>query len=160
MHLVKSLKGAIDAERHVAARFVFEIVAGEAAGERDLHRMKVCLQEQAAAASILFLIAERAAFDAERDFGLDAGEQLHDQGLGAELIAEKCGTVACLAVEGGGEIRAAAEQSSPIVVAPEGADRAETPARLVKKSLAESVARAQIAACGVVTRLEPVKISA
>jgi hypothetical protein len=84
--------------------------------------------------------------------GLDAGERLHDQSFGAELITEKRRSIARIAVEGGGEIGARAEQRSAIVVAA-AADRTEAPAGLVK-SLAEGVARAQIADCGVVARLE------
>ena len=36
----------------VAARFVFEIVSGEAAGERELQAAKICLHEQAASACV------------------------------------------------------------------------------------------------------------
>jgi hypothetical protein len=32
-------------------------------------------------------------------FGLDAGEQLHDEDLGAELVAKKRSTVARIAIE-------------------------------------------------------------
>ena len=59
-------EGAIDAERHVAARFVFEIIAGEAAGERELDGAQVRSHESSAAAGGVFLIAERAAFEPER----------------------------------------------------------------------------------------------
>jgi hypothetical protein len=57
--------------------------------------------------------------------GLDAGEQLDDQSVGAELIADKRRAIARIAVEGRAEIGTRAKQSSPIVVAPEGADRAD-----------------------------------
>jgi hypothetical protein len=60
-------EGAIDAERHVAARFVFEIISGEAAGERELQAAKICLHEAAATARVVFLVAERAAFKPERE---------------------------------------------------------------------------------------------
>jgi hypothetical protein len=86
--------------------------------------------------------------------GLHASEQLHDQSFSAELVAEKRSAIARIAVEGRAEIGTGAEQSALIVVAAERADRAETPARLVE-SLAEGVARAQIAGCGVVARLDP-----
>ena len=85
---------------------------------------------------------------------LDASEQLDDQSVGAELVAEQRRAIARIAVEGGAEIGACAEQRSLIVVAPKCADRPDTPAGLVE-SLAEGVARAQIAAYGVVARIEP-----
>jgi hypothetical protein len=37
-------------------------------------------------------------------FGLNAGEQLQEQRLGAKLIAEKSRAIARLAIEGGGKI--------------------------------------------------------
>ena len=60
-------EGAIDAERHIAARFVFEIIAGEAAGEGQFDGAQVCSHESSAAAGVIFLIAERAAFEPERE---------------------------------------------------------------------------------------------
>ncbi|HEY9521192.1 MAG TPA: hypothetical protein VIQ39_06560, partial [Methyloceanibacter sp.] len=57
--------------------------------------------------------------------GLDACEQLRGQGSSAEPIAEKCRAIARIAVEGRAEIGTRAKQSSPIVVAPEGADPAD-----------------------------------
>ena len=63
----QSLEGSIDAERHVAARFVFEIISGEAAGEREFQGAKIGLEEGAASACIVFLIAERAPFEPERE---------------------------------------------------------------------------------------------
>ena len=53
-------------ERHIAARFVFEIIAGEAAGERKLDGAQVRSHESSAAPCIIFLIAERSAFEPER----------------------------------------------------------------------------------------------
>jgi hypothetical protein len=53
-------------ERHIAARFVFEIIAGEAAGERHLDGAQVRSDESSAAACVILLIAERAAFEPER----------------------------------------------------------------------------------------------
>jgi hypothetical protein len=84
----------------------------------------------------------------------DAGEQLHDQSLATELVAEKRRAIARIAVEGRGEILASPEQGAAIVVAAETADRADPPAGRVE-SLAEGVPRAQIAAYGVVARIEP-----
>lgn len=49
--------------------------------------------------------------------GLYIGEQLDDQGVGAEVVAEKRRAIAHIAVEGGAEIGAGAEQRAAIVVA-------------------------------------------
>ena len=69
-------EGAIDAERHIAARFVFEIIAGEAAGERELDGAQVRSHESSAAPCIIFLIAERAAFEPERETRSDTRARL------------------------------------------------------------------------------------
>ncbi len=66
------LEGAIDVERHIAARFVFEIIAGEAAGERHLDGAQVRPHESSAAARVVFLVAERAAFEPERELRSEA----------------------------------------------------------------------------------------
>ena len=71
-----------------------------------------------------------------------------------QLIAEKRRAIACIAIEGGAEVTAPAEPRAAIVVAAEAADGAHPPAWRVE-SLAEGVARAQIAAYGVVARIEP-----
>ena len=52
-------EGTIDAERHIAARFVFEIIAGEAAGERDLDGAQVRLDESSAAPCVVFRVSAR-----------------------------------------------------------------------------------------------------
>jgi len=59
-------EGAIDAERHVAARFVFEIIAGEAAGEREFDGVEIHSDEASTAPRVILLVAERAAFEPER----------------------------------------------------------------------------------------------
>ena len=69
-------EGAIDAERHIAARFVFEIISGEAAGERELDGAQVRSHESSAAPCIIFLIAERAAFEPERETRSDTRARL------------------------------------------------------------------------------------
>ena len=87
----QSLEGAIDAERHVAARFVFEIVAGEAPLERDLQAAKTCLHERAATACVILLIAERAAFDAEGEERPKAIARPRQA-----PIFLKCGSIGCI----------------------------------------------------------------
>ena len=57
------LERSINAERHISARLVFQIIAGEAAGERDFHLAENDPRETAAASGIIFLVAERAAFE-------------------------------------------------------------------------------------------------
>ena len=69
-------EGAIDAERHIAARFGFKIIAGEAAGEGELDGVQVGSHESSAAPCIIFLIAERAAFERERETRSDTRARL------------------------------------------------------------------------------------
>jgi len=57
----------VEPKRHIEARVVFEIVAGEATGEGDLHIAEIRPHETAAAACIVCRIAERAAFKAKRE---------------------------------------------------------------------------------------------
>src|SRR5690606_7102060 len=61
-----------DSEPDIAARIVFEIVSGEATGERDLERAEIHADETAAAPGIIFLVAERTALQSQRQFGPNA----------------------------------------------------------------------------------------
>ena len=55
-------KRPVEPEGDIEARIVFEIVAGEAARQRDLRGAEIHARESAAAPGVIFLVAERAAF--------------------------------------------------------------------------------------------------
>ena len=59
----------IDAERDIAARGIFEIVAGEAAGDRYFGIAEIEPYEAAAATCVIFLATERAALEPKREPG-------------------------------------------------------------------------------------------
>ena len=63
----RNLERPIKPKRHISARLVFQIIAGEAAGERDLHRAEIHPRETAAASRVIFLVTERAAFQPQRE---------------------------------------------------------------------------------------------
>jgi hypothetical protein len=57
----------IDAESDIAARGFFEIVAGEAAGDRDFGIAEIEPHEAAGAPCVIFLVAKRTALEPKRE---------------------------------------------------------------------------------------------
>jgi len=62
----RNLKRPIKPERNISTRLVFKIIAGKAAGERDLDGAEIHPRETAAASRSIFLVAQRAAFEPQR----------------------------------------------------------------------------------------------
>ena len=69
----------IDAEADIAARIVLQIIPGEAARQRDL-----VVSKMRADACVIFLVAERAALDPERQLGPDAEPETRENAISLE----------------------------------------------------------------------------
>lgn len=74
----------IDAEADIAARIVLQIIPGEAARQRDLVVSEMRADEATAAACVIFLVAERAALDPERQLGPDAEPETRENAISLE----------------------------------------------------------------------------